>query len=694
LKPAVLIIDDSLTVRMDLGEALQAAGLPSTCSPTLSEARKALATGVFALVILDVLLPDGDGIDFLQEIRTSSATAKTPVMLLSSESEVSDRVLGLKTGADEYVGKPYDLSYVVARSLELMRTAEKSEEGRSTTILLIDDSPTFREELKSAFESYGHSVITAGTGEDGLRLAVDARPAVIVVDGVLPGIDGATVIRRIRDDAALRGTPCILLTASGERSGELKAFDAGADAYVRKGDDTAIILTRVNAVLRSAKAPSAVGPTSSLLGPKRILIVDDSLTYLEEIAEQLRQKGYDVIPARSGEEALALLAVQSVDCVLLDLVMPGLSGQETCQRIKKTPAWRDIPLIMHTSLEEKDAMIEGINEGADDFIAKSSDLEVLQARIKAQLRRRQFEEENHNIRERLLQKELEITAANSARELAETRAAFVEELEHKNAELEAFCYSASHDLRTPLNAIQGFSQLVLEDHADNLDAKGKDYLRRVCAGTQRMAHLIDDLLLLSRVSRSDLNRDRTDLSRIVRSVAEELQRSDPNRQSSIDVEDELVVEADHHLMRVAFENLLGNAWKYTSKVPTSRIEVGIKKSEGASAFFVRDNGAGFDMRHADKLFRPFQRLHPDSEFSGTGIGLATVYRIIERHGGNIWAESVVGHGATFYFTIPTAKSETLALDIGRKTERKLGSRSAADKAVVAPVGTSPRPGNC
>jgi two-component system NtrC family sensor kinase len=333
---------------------------------------------------------------------------------------------------------------------------------------------------------------------------VAARPAVIVVDGVLPGIDGSTVIRRIRADATLRSTPCILLTGSGDRSDELDALDAGADAYVRKEDNTQMILARVTALLRSTKAPYPVGATSSLFGPKRILAVDDSLTYLHEVAEHLRQEGYDVIPARSGEEALELLLVQPVDCILLDLVMPGLSGQETCRRIKGSAAWRDIPLIMHTVLEEQEAMIAGINAGADDYITKSSDLEVLLARVRAQLRRKQFEDENRNIREELLQKEREGVVAHSARELAENRAVFVAELERKNSELEAFSYSVSHDLRAPLRSIDGFSKLLLDDHADALNAKGQDYLHLVRASAQRMGELIDDLLLLSRVGRADL----------------------------------------------------------------------------------------------------------------------------------------------------------------------------------------------
>jgi two-component system NtrC family sensor kinase len=655
LKSNVLIVDDSLTVRMDLGEAFELTGFETTLCSTVAEARKALSTGSFSLIILDVLLPDGDGIDLLQEIRQTPASAGTLVMLLSSEAEVRDRTRGLKTGADEYVGKPYDQSYVIARALELVRKREPgSNAARSTTVLVIDDSPTFREALKSALESSGYAVVTSGTGEDGLRAAVDARPAVIVVDGVLPGIDGSTVIRRIRADAALRSTPCILLTSSEERSDELKALDAGADAYVRKEEDTQIILARVTAVLRSAGSPSAVRTTSSLLGPKKILTVDDSLTYLHEVAAQLRQEGYDVIPARSGEEALELLSVQSVDCILLDLVMPGLSGQETCRRIKSSTAWRDIPLIMHTALGEQAAMIEGINAGADDYIAKSSDLEVLCARVRAQLRRKQFEDENRNIREQLLQKEVEVVAANSARELAEIRATFVDELKSKNIELEAFSYSVSHDLRAPLRSIDGFSKLLLVDYADKLDAKGQDYLHLVRESAQRMGELIDDLLLLSRVGRADLSRDQIDLSEIARGVSEELKKKDPDRHVKWCIEDQLLVEADSGLMRVAFDNLLGNSWKFTAKVSAPRIEVGTDQQEGVAVFFVRDNGAGFSMEYAEKLFNPFQRLHAESEFEGTGIGLATVHRIIDRHGGRIWADSAVDHGATFYFTIPPA----------------------------------------
>jgi two-component system, NtrC family, sensor kinase len=652
LKHAILIVDDSLTVRMDLGEAFESAGFVHLLCSTVAEARSALSTRSFALIILDVQLPDGDGIDLLREIRNIPATAEILIMLLSSEAEVGDRTRGLKTGADEYIGKPYERSYVIARALELLRKREPANAAaRPASVLIIDDSPTFRQELKCVFEASRYAVHTAATGEDGLRLAVDLRPAVIVVDGELPGIDGPTVIRRIRADAALRSTPCILLTASGERSDEVNALDAGADAYVRKEEDTQIILARVTAVLRSARAPSSASATTSLLGPKKILTVDDSLTFLHELAAQLREEGYDVVPARSGEEAMELLAIQSVDCILLDLEMPGLSGQDTCRRVKDSLAWRDIPLIMHTASEERGAMIGSINAGADDYVAKSSDREVLCARVRAQLRRKQFEDENRHNREQLLQKELEVMEANAARKLAEAQASLVEEVERKNSELEAFSYSVSHDLRAPLRSIDGFSQLLLEDHASQLDTQGQNYLRRVRDSAQRMGELIDDLLLLAQVGRAELARNRVDLSDIVRAAAEELIKKDPGRVVSLSIADHLLAQADAGLMRVVFDNLLGNAWKFTSKIAEPRIEVGAARHQGRAAFFVRDNGAGFEMTYAEKLFHPFQRLHLVADFPGTGIGLATVHRIIDRHGGQIWAEGTVDRGATFYFTI-------------------------------------------
>jgi two-component system, NtrC family, sensor kinase len=658
----VLVVDDSLTVRMDLAEALGAAGLGVVACATAGEARIALAREPFAVAILDVLLPDGDGVDLLREIRSSPSTARIGVMLLSSEAEVRDRIRGLTTGADDYVGKPYETSYVVARARDLLRRAHTPSDAR--VVLLIDDSLTFRETLREALESASYRVVCAETGEDGLRIAASSRPAAVIVDGVMPGIDGATVIRRIRLDAALRRTPCLLLTASDEGVGgvaELAALDAGADGFVRKEERLDVILARLGAILRATPVQPQESLPSSLAGPKKILAVDDSPTYLDTVSSVLRAEGFEVALARSGEEALDLLAAQPVDCILLDLMMPGLGGEATCQRIKGAPGIRDIPVILLTALEDREAMIHGLGVGADDYITKSGDFTVLKARVLAQIRRKQFEDETRHIREQLLHKEVEAAEARAARELAETRAAMADELRRKNAELETFSYSVSHDLRAPLRSIGGFSRILLEDYADKVDAVGQDYLRRMDAAANRMGDLIEALLHLSRIGRAELRREPVDLSRLARDAAKDLSGGlTGSRNVAWEIQDGVVASGDARLLRVVIDNLFGNALKFTGRAEAPVIRFGAKSNGSEVVYLVADNGAGFDMAHAHELFAPFRRLHRQDDFPGTGIGLATVYRVIDRHRGRIWAEGEVGRGAKFFWTLPAPGESEIA----------------------------------
>ena len=227
------------------------------------------------------------------------------------------------------------------------------------------------------------------------------------------------------------------------------------------------------------------------------------------------------------------------------------------------------------------------------------------------------------------------------------------QLESANKELEAFSYSVSHDLRAPLRSIDGFSQVLLEDYSNQMDDAGTHYLQRIRQGAQRMGLLIDDLLKLSKTNRSELTLSECELSRLCSRVAVDLANLNSERKVEIIIQPDLMVQADHRLIQVVLENLLGNAWKFTSKCQDPRIEVGEKVSpSGERIFFVRDNGAGFDMAYADKLFNAFQRLHSATEYEGTGIGLAIVQRIIHRHGGRVWAEAKPGEGATFFFAIP------------------------------------------
>lgn len=259
------------------------------------------------------------------------------------------------------------------------------------------------------------------------------------------------------------------------------------------------------------------------------------------------------------------------------------------------------------------------------------------------------------------QSEAEIRALNA--ELEQRVSQRTAQLEASLKELETFSYSVSHDLRSPLRAVAGYSSALLEDYGlgQALDETAQHYLRRIHAAAERMGELIDDLLSLARLGRTSLHRSEVDLGALALAVAEQFQENHPERRVSFDVQEALYAHGDPRLLRIALENLLGNAWKFTRHQEAARVSLGVRELGGRAVYFVRDNGAGFDMQYADKLFLPFQRLHAPGQFEGNGVGLATVQRIIQSHGGDIWAESEPGRGATFYFTLP------LQGDSGRKT---------------------------
>jgi two-component system, sensor histidine kinase and response regulator len=310
--------------------------------------------------------------------------------------------------------------------------------------------------------------------------------------------------------------------------------------------------------------------------------------------------------------------------MLLDVQMPGMDGFEVARYARDNPETRDVPIIFLTAmLESEETMLRGYGTGAVDVLFKPINARILRSKVQVFL------------------------------DLFVSRRSLADEVEaHKGtlAELEAFNYSVSHDLRAPLRALDGFSQALSEDYGDTLDAQAQDYLKRIRAAAQRMSQLIDDLLRLSQVRRVEMKPEPVDLAAIARSIITELRANDPARAVDFEVT-EVHAMGDGQLLRIVLDNLLRNAWKFTRNAASSRIELGKRVDAKETAYFVRDDGAGFDPAFARRLFQPFQRLHATKDFEGTGIGLAIVDRIIKHHGGRIWAESSPGKGATFFFTL-------------------------------------------
>jgi hypothetical protein len=407
--------------------------------------------------------------------------------------------------------------------------------------------------------------------------------------------------------------------------------------------------------------------------PVEILIAEDSPTQAERLKYTLESQGYRVTVTGNGRQALRAARTRRPTLIITDVVMPEMDGFQLCQEIKADPELKGLPVILVTTLSDPQDVIRGLECRADNFIIKPYDERYLLSRVQFMLLNRElhdreqsgmgveiyFNGRRHFITadrlqilnlllstyEAAIQRNQELNRAKD--ELQIVNAA----LEAANKELETFSYSVSHDLRAPLRSIDGFSQALLEDYADQLDEEGKDNLQRVRAATQRMGELIDDMLNLSRVARKEICVETVDLSAMAQTIAAELRRSQPERQVELVIADGMVADGDSGLLKSALENLIGNAWKFTGKRSEAKIEFGITRRDGNTAYFVRDNGAGFDTAYADKLFGAFQRLHGHNEFSGTGVGLATVQRIIHRHGGQVWAEGEVDKGATFYFTL-------------------------------------------
>jgi hypothetical protein len=387
---------------------------------------------------------------------------------------------------------------------------------------------------------------------------------------------------------------------------------------------------------RGQAAETEATASRSLKGKVNILVVDDDTTKRFALRTILAPLDENVIEASSGADALRQLLRNEFAVVLLDVRMPIMDGFETAQLIRQRPRSELTPIIFVTALDQAETdMGRGYNLGAVDFVFAPVNASILRAKVTVFV-------ELYRAQQELRRYRMQLETLVEERTIALTAI---------NRELEAFSYSVSNDLRAPLTAFDGLSQALLEKYGKRLDDQAKQYLERMREASERMTSAFDGLQMLFRLTSGEIRREELDISALAGQIADELRAAHPDALTQVEIAPGITASGDRRLVRILLTNLLDNAWKFSGSEGSPQISVGREIVDGESRIFVKDNGVGFDMIDSHRLFGAFQRLHSQSEFPGAGIGLATARRILNRHGGRIWAEGKVGDGATFYFTL-------------------------------------------
>jgi light-regulated signal transduction histidine kinase (bacteriophytochrome) len=363
---------------------------------------------------------------------------------------------------------------------------------------------------------------------------------------------------------------------------------------------------------------------------KKILIIEDNISLNEELSDWFTFEGFEVWSAGNGIQGIEMAYQLLPDIILCDIMMPDMNGTEVIGNLRKNITTRLIPFIFMTALSGRNNIRTGMELGADDYITKPFTRQELIKTVNIRLKKAE------NIREHTDSKAQERTA----------------QLNFTNRELEAFSYSVSHDLHTPLRALNGYASILIEDYSDVLDSEGKRMLNAIVDQSRKMGCLIDDLLSFSRINMNEIKISAIDMHNLAINVYNELTTDAVKEKIDFHISDIDVTYGDASMIKQIWVNLISNAIKYTSKIAKPAIEIGSSNAETETIFYIKDNGAGFDMEYYDKLFGVFKRLHSTRQFEGNGVGLAIVHRIVQRHQGRVWAESEVNKGATFYFALP------------------------------------------
>ena len=568
-------------------------------------------------------------------------------------------------------------------------------------ILIVEDSATQAIRLQFVLEQEGFKTLTAVSGEAALDEINRCLPNLIIVDYHLPGIQGDELCRQIHMDLTTRGIPLLMLTADETSTAELHGLESGADDFVAKSEDMEILLLRVHNLLRKSRRELGNGEVGrSLFRRARVLVIDDSTTYRQSLTQELTDEGCDVTQVTSGQEGLDTLARNDFDCVMVDMVMPGMDGVAVCKELAARRVDDAAPLVvlMLSAYETKENVARALEAGADDFVGKSAEMSVLRARLRALLRRKFLLEQNQRIADEIRLREMETLHAKAEMEAAEARAALAEGLAKANRDLEAanaelqqeirrraeaeqqslaareaaetanraktiFLANMSHELRTPLNAIIGFSDLALSVMTgSDLDNYG-GFLGDISESAHHLLRVISDILDVSRVEvgKVVLHDSHLDVGEIILSVQRLIDHVMTRKKQTLTYTPAAHLprlRGDARLLKQILLNLVSNAAKFSPEMGNVRVVTGLV--EGGIAITVEDDGVGIAPDDLAMVLQPFGQaenaISPKQE--GTGLGLPLAKGFVELHGGILTLDSAVGRGTRVTVIFPASRTVT------------------------------------